>query len=344
MRLQASLSIILAPVIALASQTPPEVNESSNPITHPYRSYFCRSGDEEKVNVVLNCLPLLLQLREAPVGVQGFEFELWQDRPNGCQVTASRNGPSYATINVRKVPQDLIFLIFRCFLSPRNRPAKSARIYGGSQLSYILELRPPPHDSIPDVVGGASVTRKPQPPSSVAASRAIASKDALTPAPNSTKLEARAPVICGTVTGRPTGLFTDCLPVLQTMLTEPGSGIPEAFEGSETQEWSAENCRIKVEAMFKGGPRDVFTVRSLIDDAVWMMGKCFAGPMAASQQRFAQTPVGPLRRWKLKMAWGSDPQNLRIALGSNSSVPASNITRAGTLVAASGLLGSISNS
>lgn len=106
----------------------------------------------------------------------------------------------------------------------------------------------------------------------------------------------RASVRCLRTVAEPTGAFTDCLAALLTMVDEPGSGIPLPWQSFDGRQWYATNCLVKVSVHSMPGVPDVFTVRSLVTEAVWMMGKCFAGPERSRNQNFAKMDVGPLRK------------------------------------------------
>ena len=48
----------------------------------------------------------------------------------------------------------------------------------------------------------------------------------------------------------------------------------------------------------------MFTERSLIEEALRIMGRCFAGPEASQGYDFGKIAVGPLKRWVLSLEWG----------------------------------------
>jgi hypothetical protein len=139
-------------------------------------------------------------------------------------------------------------------------------------------------------------------------------------------LRARAAVRCVKTIAEPAGAFTDCLAALLSMLDEPGSGIPLPWQSFDGQQWYAANCLVQISVVSIYGDPDVFTVRSLINEAVWMMGKCFAGPERSRNMNYAKVDVEPLRKWSLTLVWGMDSVGSTIAAHANSSVLAANDT------------------
>ncbi|KAL9594355.1 MAG: hypothetical protein Q9179_005440 [Wetmoreana sp. 5 TL-2023] len=228
-----------------------------------------------------------------------------------------------STVVVRDLPDGVVFMLYRCFLADRRQPAKRATVYAGENGGYLLELVPPSvQQEDPAAVGAPSLPSTPaNPPSPADISPSVPT---IRPS-----LQDRAPVRCASLRPQPTGAYTDCLATMLNMLDEPGSGIPMTWGSSDARDWYAPNCRITISSI-GGGKRDVkdlFTERSLIYDALWISGKCFAGPRAARGYDFGEIPVGPLRRWKLTILWGLSSTKSTIGPEGNSSVSATKETR-----------------
>lgn len=185
--------------------------------------------------------------------------------------------PGGRTIVIRdEIPDDLIFLPFRCFLEDRSSPSQGGSIRAGQSQSYRVTISPPPRE----------------PPSPDLAS-------------SESSFEARERAHCRRTTlGAQGGAYTDCLSALLQMLNNPGSDIPRPWGVDDSKIWNSPNCRIILS--FHGFPSapDYFSERSLINNAVWIMARCFAGPEAHKQANEGFMSVGPRRQCTLRMFWG----------------------------------------
>lgn len=303
-----------------------KVSASSNSSKkNSFQMFRCLAG-AGKPDAVFNCLAVLAQLRSTPTNPRSFAYEVWQDKPNGCLITAFDSAGSRAIIDVRDLPDYLIFLLYRCFLTDRATASSSATIHAGQHLSYCLEINPPAQQDGPTRVGSASSMRTPRSASSVSAYRPDESNGASSFAVHEPSLRARAPVRCARTIAEPAGAFTDCLAAMLKMLDEPGSGIPVPWQSSDARQWQAANCLVQLRILSIYEAPDVFTVRSLIKEAVWMMGKCFAGPERSRHMNYGEMNVGPLRNWSLTLVWGMDTAVLTIAAHGDSSVLAAKDT------------------
>jgi len=330
MRPTATLLCLLLATLVSASQTLPNVSKvtaSSNTSQgNSYQSFRCQTG-AEKPNAVINCLAVLAQMRSTPTDPRSFDFKRWQDEPNGCAITAIGVGEPRAMIDVRDLPNYLVFLLYRCFLTDRVTASSSAMIFAGPLPSYRLEINPPTQQSGSTRVGSAaSYVRTPHLPSSVSVYRPDDTNGPSSLAVHMPSMRARPAVRCTRTIAEPAGAFTDCLAALLKMLDEPGSGIPLPWQSFDGQQWYSANCLIQISVISIYGDPDVFTERSLINEAVWMMGKCFAGPERSRSMNYAGVDVGPLRKWRLTLVWGMDLAEATIAAHAHSSVLAANDT------------------
>jgi hypothetical protein len=139
MRPTVTLLCLLLVTLVSASQTllnVSTVTASSNTSQgNSYQSFRCQTG-AEKPDAVINCLAVLAQMRSTPTDPRSFDFKRWQDEPNGCAITAIGVGEPRATIDARDLPNHLMFLLYRCFLTDRVTPSSSAMIFAGP-LSFL---------------------------------------------------------------------------------------------------------------------------------------------------------------------------------------------------------------
>lgn len=286
-----------------------------NEAIRPYNDYKCVGGAVQKPNAVIDCLPTLAEMRGESAQPHDYYYQIWRDSPHGCSVTATRLGLQPTVLVVPEVPAELIFLLFRCFLSDRAVWSSSASIMSGYRQGYAIQLIPP----APSAEGQSANTTFGL--SSNAAEGAETSKIAL---------QIRAPVRCATKSSRRAGAFSDCLGTMLKILNEPGSGIPMSWDTpSDTREWRTDNCIIVVSPNTNQRSvslRDVFTERSLIPDIFWIMGKCFAGLEEGKGFDWGEMSVGGLRKWKVTVIWGTPSARLWVAPVENSTVARANNT------------------
>lgn len=329
MRPTAILSCYLLATLVSTSQTLPNVSDalaSSNSIQGAsYHSFRCQAG-AEKPNAVIHCLAVLVQMRSTPTGPESFDFKLWQAEPNGCTVTAIGVGQPRARTDVRDLPGDLVFLLYRCFVIDRGTTSSNATIFAGPLPSYRLEINPPTQQSGLTRIGSAPSVGTPHLLSSVSGYRSDDTNGPPGLAVHMPSLETRATARCVKTIAEPAGAFTDCLAALLAMLNEPGSNIPLPWQRFEGRHWYAANCRVDLNVHVASGVPDVFSLSSLINEAVWMMGKCFAGPVRSQDKNSAAMDVGPLRKWSLTLVWGMGSAESTIAAHPNNSVLAANDT------------------
>ncbi|KAL8737363.1 MAG: hypothetical protein Q9181_001738 [Wetmoreana brouardii] len=298
-----------------------EVSTSSTTtLSNSYHGLRCNQGPVQKPDVAISCIRVLAQMRSESAQPRSFNYQEWQDRPGGCLVRATKTTPG-STVVVRDLPDAGVFMLYRCFLADGRRPARSADIFAGENGGYLLELVPPPvQQEDPAAVGAPSLQSTPANPPGLADD----SPSIPTIRPS---LQVRARVQCASLAPQPTGAYTDCLATMLNMLNEPGSGIPMTWERFDARDWDAPNCVITISLIRGRYIRDLFTERSLISDALWILGKCFTGSEAASGYNSGEVSVGPLKRWKLKVIWGLSPTKSTIGTEANSSVSAMNGTR-----------------
>ncbi|KAL9003824.1 MAG: hypothetical protein Q9188_003325 [Gyalolechia gomerana] len=242
-----------------------------------YRLYRCDSG-AGRPNAAIDCIKLLGILRQETTSPQNFNSRIWIDSEAGCRVLAHAVTDVGAAIVVPDVLDDLIFLLYRCFLRDRPTPSQAGLIRSGLSLSYRLILSPP--QTLPPTVTGLTTLDLP-----------LDDDRAMTQC----RKRNQAPL---------SGKFTDCLPILLEWFNAPGSAEPRQWNLDDRREWSAPGCFIFLSFSGIPGIPDSFSKRSLIDDAVWIMGKCFAGPEAARELNEGYMSVGPLRMWTLRIIWG----------------------------------------
>ncbi|KAL8933005.1 MAG: hypothetical protein Q9211_006015 [Gyalolechia sp. 1 TL-2023] len=182
-------------------------------------------------------------------------------------------------------------------------PARSASLDTGEGHAYRIRIYPP--RGSPDQGGAATL--------SPSAESGPATGPAIGPSPSTSLATSRSSlgvsvVYCSRKAQLSGAQFTECLPALMQIVNNPGPAVPLSWRGDDRKEWHAPLCRMAV------GPRnpdkmrtvqDVFSEQSLIDDAVWIMGKCFAGPEAARDMNSGWKAVGPLGQWKLTLTLGS---------------------------------------
>lgn len=329
MRPTPTLLCYLLATLVSASPTLPDVTRasaSSNSIqADSYHSFRCQIG-AEKPNAVIHCLAVLAQMRGTPTDPRSFDFKRWQAEPNGCTINAVGVGQPRATIDVRDLPNYLIFVLYRCFVTDRVTASSSAAIFTGPLPSYRLEIIPPTQHSGLTRIGSASSVGTPHLPSSVSGNRSDDPNAPRSLAVHMPSLKARATARCLRTIDEPAGAFTDCLAALLTMLDEPGSGIPRPWKSLDGRQWYAANCLVGISVHVMFGAPDVFALSSLINEAVWMMGKCFAGPERSKNKNYVEMDVGPRRKWSLSLVWGMGSAESTIAAHANSSVRATNDT------------------
>lgn len=299
--------LLLRSVVLAATPEEPTSLQRSNALTHPelsrpYQNYRCEAGPERH-RVALNCLTILDKLRREPAEPVTFNQRYWDDEHFGCHITAEAALRVGDTIVIPDLPNYLIFLIARCFL-PHQAPstARSASILAGEREQYFVQIFPP--RGTPGLLGPAqsSAIR------SLASSNGSTTEAAVAPHPpradaaSVSPLGDRAYVRCARVPGEAAGAFTDCLPILLQILRNSSSATPVYWKSS-FKKWESPNCMLSMIRVKHG--TDIFSEWSLIDDAMWTMGKCFAGPEAARGMNEGSTTVGPLRLWKLKVVWGT---------------------------------------
>ncbi|KAI4126156.1 MAG: hypothetical protein LQ338_003896 [Usnochroma carphineum] len=316
------LAFFLLTYLALALAPPGPINiarPSENPASPDtvevgaYQSYRCETGNQRS-NVAFNCLSVIAELRRELPGPVSFNQRYWDDTSFGCHITAEAIGRPASTIVLRDLPNDLIFLLYRCFLPVQPAIiARSASIEAGENLQYLVRIYPPR--------GTGDQLRPGEPPSLAksltssgnSAAESSSSKPRVPrslAAPNPAS-PGRANVWCAKKTDQPVqGAFTDCLPALMKIVGNPASAKPNPWILDDSKEWDAPNCIVSVARNPKKRiSLDVFSEWSLIDDAVWIMGRCFAGPEAARGMNVGSTVVGPLRGWKLTLVWGTELGN-----------------------------------
>ncbi|KAL8872290.1 MAG: hypothetical protein Q9174_002062 [Haloplaca sp. 1 TL-2023] len=262
-----------------------------------YHYYICDAGPPAAKDVAINCLRVLTRMQSERREPRIFVSEHWHD-PSGCEVSVTLAVPG-STIYVQDIPDDVIFLLYRCFL-PDRVTTKSASIFHSDDLGYRVEIRPPPRPSEALEPQSASVVETTLP--SGASETALISVAKRRP-----DLNAYGPVQCASRVLRPIGAYTDCLHTMLNILQEPGSGIPMSWEALDGRIWYAPNCLIKLRMLGRtrhGGMPDVFTERSLIADAMWIMGRCFAGPEASQRYDTGKIAVGPMKKWEISLEWG----------------------------------------
>lgn len=141
MRSTATFRYLLIATLVSASQTFPNVSKaaasSNTSEVNSYQSFRCKTG-ADKPDAVINCLALLAEMRSTPTEPQSFDFKRWQDGPNGCAVTVFNVGEPRATVDVRDLPNLLIFLLYRCFLADRVIASSGASIFAGPLPFYFL--------------------------------------------------------------------------------------------------------------------------------------------------------------------------------------------------------------
>ncbi|KAL8939593.1 MAG: hypothetical protein Q9216_003273 [Gyalolechia sp. 2 TL-2023] len=241
--------------------------------------FRCISGDG-RPNAAIDCITTFEQLRQETRSPQNFGARLWTDGSEGCQVTARRSIDERATIVVPDTLDDLFYLLYRCFFAARATPSQAGSIRTGVSLSYALTLSPPrvsPRDSgLMTLDNGLS--------------------------------DRRAYTQCRLRPGGPSnGKYTDCLPILLGWLNAPGSAEPREWKLDDPRHWSTPGCFVSLSYSGFSRTLDRFPERSLIDDAVWIMGKCFAGPQAARRLDEGWMQVGPRKMWTLRVMLGNAP-------------------------------------
>lgn len=286
-----------------------------------YKGYKCAAGTVGKPNAVIDCLSVLAGMRGESAQPRNYLYQLWQDGPQGCVVTATKSG-SHAVIIVPEVPAELVFLLFRCFQSDRSVPSTSAIIEVGGSLGYIVRLVPPTPSAQGQFVNDSTSLSPTFGDSSDAVAGAETTKGAL---------QSRAPVKCASKSPRPAGAFTDCLAAMLKIVNEPGSRIPMSWDSpSDTRDWHADNCVITISPNTypRGGKiEDVFTERSLINEIFWIMGKCFAGVEQEEGFDWGEMSVGLLRRWKVTVSWGTPSRRIWVVPVKNSTVATADNTQ-----------------
>ncbi|KAL8957981.1 MAG: hypothetical protein Q9183_005928, partial [Haloplaca sp. 2 TL-2023] len=264
----------------------------------PYHHYKCKFGPPAQKDVAISCLRVLTQMQRERREPRIFVSERWHD-PSGCEVSVTLAVPG-STIYVQDIPDDLIFLLYRCFLPDQVEASKSASILHSDGLGYKVEIWPP-HDTTDALDPQSASVVETALPSDVSdsASTSVARRRL--------DLDSRSRVHCASRLLRPTGAYTDCLHTMLNILEEPGSGIPMSWEASDGRDWHAPNCVIKIQMLARtrrGGRPDVFTERSLIEEALWIMGRCFAGPEASQGYDSGKIAVGRFKKWGLSLEWG----------------------------------------
>lgn len=265
-----------------------------------YHQYACEQGPLRN-NVAFNCIKILDELHRTPPDPVSFGHRYWEDKIYGCHVTAEVNrGSERPNILIRDLPADLIFLIYRCFVLSRQQPARSASINVGTNGAYRIRIYPPRGGPVLDGIS----TLPSSPETTFAADPAIAPNPSTTLANSKSSLKL-PPIYCSRQPPYSETQFTECLPVLMQIVNDPGSTVRRTWLGEDSKEWHAPFCRMSI------GPRhpgkmggDMFSEGSLIDDALWIMGKCFAGPEAARKVNSGWKPVGPLENWKIALTVG----------------------------------------
>ncbi|KAI4175526.1 MAG: hypothetical protein LQ346_008065 [Caloplaca aetnensis] len=294
--------LLLRPVVLAA--TPQEPTSLQSPdeaavLTHtdlsrPYQDYRCEAGSHRH-HVAFNCLTILDKLRSEPAEPVTFKQRYWEDETFGCHITAEANGGLGGTIVIPDLPNYLIFLLARCFLQERERAqsvARSASIQAGESNMYRVRIYPP-----------RGIQRQLGPAHSSATEAAVEPHSRRAGAASVSGSGDRARVNCARGPGEATGAFTDCLPTLLQILQDPSSATPVDWTSKTFKSWVSPNCRLSILRVKIGA--DIFSETSLIDHAMWAMGKCFAGPEAARGMKEASTAVGPFRLWKLTIVWGT---------------------------------------
>ncbi|KAI4176891.1 MAG: hypothetical protein LQ343_000748 [Gyalolechia ehrenbergii] len=298
------LSCLASTVTSQESLILPHPGETSPSLDtgSAYRQFACERGSPRS-NVAFNCIKILDELRRTPADPISFGHRYWEDTTYGCHITAEANYHSERPpVLVRDLPADLLFLLYRCFLETRPHPARSASINAGTHGAYRIRIYPPRGE--PDQDGAATLS--PSAKSDPAPDPAIAPNASTSLATTKTSLGASV-VRCSRKAPPIEAQFTECLPALMQIVNNPGSAVPLTWFGEDTKEWHTPLCRMSVSPrnpskMAMAG--DVFSERSLIDDALWIMGKCFAGPEAARHIISGWKAVGPLEQWKLTLTLG----------------------------------------
>ncbi|KAL9598144.1 MAG: hypothetical protein Q9219_004700 [cf. Caloplaca sp. 3 TL-2023] len=254
-----------------------------------YNHLRCEAGMDAP-NAIVNCIPLLESIRREPPAPTAFFERTWQIEPDSCLVNAVRQPGGEPRIVVRDdIPDHLVYLMYRCFLE-RNVPSESGTINTGRDEAYALLLAPPiePLSSSPQT----------------AATIPNSSVDTVAAA---NTLSARAATRCRKNAGWPlSGAHTDCLANLLHILREPGSSTPRPWHEGDNRIWKDTlNCRVYLRFM---GEADVFALRDVVKEAIWVMGKCFSGPERGSGNTEGYIDVGPRRTWTLRIVWGFAPR------------------------------------
>lgn len=264
-------------------EPPPTSNQALSAL-NSWHSYRCDSSSNGRPDAAIDCITVLGQLEQEPTSAQQFQHRIWTSRETGCQFSAQAKAEMRApAIVVPDVLDDLFFLLYRCFQADRSRPSKAASIQAGVSFSYDLTLWPPPpptpsSTNIPKLKNLALDDRRPL-----------------------TQCRKRA-------AGRLDGKYTDCLPILLGWYNAPGSAEEREWKEVEGTNWSAPACSISLDfTAFEATP-DRFSLRSLINNAVWIMGKYFAGPEAARGINEGYMSVGPRRMWTMRIIWGTTPR------------------------------------
>ncbi|KAL8838363.1 MAG: hypothetical protein Q9170_002170 [Blastenia crenularia] len=263
-------SCLIAITAFQTSNAAPEVSVAT------YHGYRCLAGPA-RPNAIINCITTLDLIRRDTGTAQSFLQRDWQDSPGSCQVFARRQDQRSRIVVHEDLPDNLIFALYRCYQT-RNLPTVAGYIMAGPSLSYELEIIPPPeppHIELPTANDiSASLSDR---------GRTLCKKSPITVA----------------------GAYTDCLAALAQIYYGPQSSVPRLWAVGDNKTWRAPNCRVHLSfSGFESAEPDYFSERSLIADAVWVMGKCFAGPEGAKGYREGYLTVGTRREWTLTVRWG----------------------------------------
>ena len=303
-----NLPIILACLASLVTSqrsiTLPQPSEASTNLSAGrYHQFACEPGSQ-RTDVALSCITILDELHRTSADPVTFNYRYWEDKASGCHITATAWRPSY-TLIVRDLPDDLLFLLYRCFLATRSEPARSASIDAGQGDAYRIRIYPPRGREDQNTIAAPSPSVEHPPLPGHAANQSISSNISTGLANWDTSSRERSNVRCSRKALHTTAKCADCIATLMQIVNDPRSAAPYIWRGGDTREWYVPNCRITVaHPVSYAGKRDVFSLRSLIDDALWIMGKCFAGPEADRGMNSGVTAVGPTKQWKLIITLG----------------------------------------
>lgn len=271
----------------------------------PYQEYRCEAGPERH-HAAFFCLQILERLRQEPAEPQTFNQRYWEDKVFGCHITAEATMRLGTAIVIPDLANQLIFLLTRCFLPLQPNPiSRSASIRAGFGLLYLVRIYPPHgHEgSLSDASPPA--TEKSLGASNLsAADSTVVTRTSSDVAASEPSLGDRAPVRCASTAFQLAGAFTECLPALMQILHNPTSALVRPWLGGNYKEWRVPNCRLSISRL-REAVIDSFSEWSLIDDAMWIMGQCFAGPAAARGMNQGWMAVGPRKIWQLELVWGT---------------------------------------